>query len=228
MTPYYVALSPILIYGGSLFLHDFFYFQAVNFLKGFRKVTSESCCPVIRVSGTTDTRTDTANQVYRMTGRYLNGRPYYEAIDGAFNGYYGIWYDIGTNWMIGDYANIDRGRTSYGSVTSDENTMCPTHATQWQEIRYAQWQVNPNAHVDCVDGYSLYSHRPLGKVVAVENWSTWSSWSPCSKSCNTGIKIRFRECPRGSVCMGDTDETTNCNTDPCGEYHSYYVSTCKK
>jgi len=102
---------------------------------------------VIRVSGAIeDPSTRTPNQVYVITSKTLNGRPCY--ID--YDNNYGMWYDGGTNWMIGNYANIDEGRARYGFMMNDENTMCPNHATSWQQTRRnGQW-VNVNAHLDCI------------------------------------------------------------------------------
>lgn len=51
-------------------------------------------------------------------------------------------------------------------------------------------------------------------------WTTWSAWSVCSKSCNCGRSIRFRECKKvnnaGKInCNGPVSETKVCNTQMC-------------
>lgn len=107
----------------------------------FPSVTSETCCPTIRISGT---GSGNVNDVYGITSRILNGRPTY--ID--YQNKHGIWYE-GTHWMIGDYAGIDKGMANYGFISNEENTMCPSHLTQWKEVRFGQW-VNVDAHFSCV------------------------------------------------------------------------------
>ena len=47
------------------------------------------------------------------------------------------------------------------------------------------------------------------------SWGSWSSWSNCNKDCDTGHKIRDRQCENGSGCQGHPIEMTQCNTQPC-------------
>uniref|UniRef100_A0A3P8UW88 ADAM metallopeptidase with thrombospondin type 1 motif 16 n=1 Tax=Cynoglossus semilaevis TaxID=244447 RepID=A0A3P8UW88_CYNSE len=52
-------------------------------------------------------------------------------------------------------------------------------------------------------------------------WSEWSTWSTCSRSCESGITYRERQCnnPRpaygGKFCEGSSRSYKLCNTDPC-------------
>lgn len=49
------------------------------------------------------------------------------------------------------------------------------------------------------------------------SWMNWSEWGECSKTCETGTRERKRECyGEASHCTsGESQQTTNCNTDPC-------------
>ena len=52
-------------------------------------------------------------------------------------------------------------------------------------------------------------------------WSTWTNWSSCSKSCANGTRTRSRICddptssPGGSTCLGNPNQTSSCNEEPC-------------
>jgi len=52
-------------------------------------------------------------------------------------------------------------------------------------------------------------------------WTDWTEWSACSKSCDSGIKSRSRDCTQpppqhgGQVCQGDAVETISCSDRPC-------------
>ena len=54
------------------------------------------------------------------------------------------------------------------------------------------------------------------------DWTKWSEWTQCTKTCGGGQKSRQRDCllnyERGSNdfgCIGESDETTQSNTDRC-------------
>ena len=55
-------------------------------------------------------------------------------------------------------------------------------------------------------------------------WSQWEDTTPCSKSCETGIKNQTRYCQRGkqisdiSDCEGSNNQQTNCNSQRCREF----------
>ncbi|CAL4059393.1 unnamed protein product, partial [Meganyctiphanes norvegica] len=52
-------------------------------------------------------------------------------------------------------------------------------------------------------------------------WSYWSSWGPCSATCGTSNRRRYRYCSEpipahgGQQCDGDKTQEDNCNTEPC-------------
>jgi len=52
-------------------------------------------------------------------------------------------------------------------------------------------------------------------------WSDFGDWSECSASCAGGIQKRTRSCTNpapangGAECVGETEETRECNTGPC-------------
>ena len=57
-------------------------------------------------------------------------------------------------------------------------------------------------------------------------WSTWSPWSKCSKTCNSGRKQRFRDCPtsnRKMSCAGQTNQLSTCNNQPCSTVRQFQV-----
>jgi len=53
------------------------------------------------------------------------------------------------------------------------------------------------------------------------NWGSWGSWSSCSKTCDTGIATRTRDCDdpapvgTGADCVGDSEETSICIEESC-------------
>lgn len=50
-------------------------------------------------------------------------------------------------------------------------------------------------------------------------WSAWSSWSVCSATCGGGTQLRTRTCSKTAYqldCVGNSQETQNCNTQSCG------------
>merc|ERR1711874_878040 len=52
-------------------------------------------------------------------------------------------------------------------------------------------------------------------------WSEWSQFTTCSKTCDTGVKSRSRECNNpptsngGEHCVGNSTQSVECNTHPC-------------
>ncbi|XP_021373389.1 SCO-spondin-like [Mizuhopecten yessoensis] len=47
------------------------------------------------------------------------------------------------------------------------------------------------------------------------HFTHWSAWSRCSKSCETGQKLRSRKCTVAGRCFGEVRQTLFCNTDKC-------------
>ena len=50
-------------------------------------------------------------------------------------------------------------------------------------------------------------------------WDAWAVWSTCDAPCGNGTMTRDRNCTNGNVgdigCLGDRNETLECNTLPC-------------
>jgi complement component 6 len=51
-------------------------------------------------------------------------------------------------------------------------------------------------------------------------WGDWTDWSTCSKTCNSGLRIRTRKCDsplpssvEGQRCDGNSQEEEVCNSD---------------
>jgi len=83
----------------------------------------------------------------------VNGRPSY--IDYYNN--YGMWWNgqAGENgdWMIGIYSDIDNNRITYGFMTNDQDTSCPSQSEHWDDYYNSEWAANVNAHVSCDGTY---------------------------------------------------------------------------
>ena len=56
----------------------------------------------------------------------------------------------------------------------------------------------------------------------------WEKWTDCSASCEGGVRIRKRVCDEplhgGKPCIGDTEQTEECNTHECPR--EFYVCVC--
>ncbi|XP_050534998.1 uncharacterized protein LOC126902018 [Daktulosphaira vitifoliae] len=54
-------------------------------------------------------------------------------------------------------------------------------------------------------------------------WSDWGEWEQCSKTCGTGMGIRYRQCDNpkpnmfGEPCVGPTEFPGKCNEHECGQ-----------
>ena len=54
------------------------------------------------------------------------------------------------------------------------------------------------------------------------NWSNWGPWSECTVTCGGGKQIHTRSCTnpppanKGLLCIGESEESRECNIDPCG------------
>lgn len=111
---------------------------------------------------------------------------------------------------------------------------------------WSSWGAWPTCSLSCGGGQRTrfrHCNQPLpspggrpcfGQAVEFQNcnedpcpvhggWSTWSTWSPCSVSCNNGVKKRTRTCnspaPKnaGRRCLGISQQAMTCRNDPCDE-----------
>ena len=66
------------------------------------------------------------------------------------------------------------------------------------------------------------------------NWGDWTDSSNCTVTCAGGTKTQIRVCNNplpangGSDCMGNSTQTTVCNTNPCPGNDNSYCLTTKK
>ena len=44
----------------------------------------------------------------------------------------------------------------------------------------------------------------------IDTWMYWSDWGECRPDCNSGKKVRSRECA-GSCPTGESEQIENCN-----------------
>ncbi|KFD55901.1 hypothetical protein M513_03340 [Trichuris suis] len=64
----------------------------------------------------------------------------------------------------------------------------------------------------CVEARSIDFKDPL--------WSSWSEWTPCSTTCGTGARARYRKCIIGN-CPGSYNEVQQCEMPACGHWISW-------
>ena len=87
--------------------------------------------------------------MYELSGEYVNYSPVYKSSDEL----YGIWYDGQTgsagDWMIGSLSNIAEEKYTYGFVSSNQDTSCPTVTDTWNEFYNGEWEDNIQAVVEC-------------------------------------------------------------------------------
>ena len=63
-------------------------------------------------------------------------------------------------------------------------------------------------------------------------WSAWGAWGDCSRSCDTGVAFRTRQCdnPRpaygGEPCHGDKEEFRLCNIESCPQVSDFRAEQC--
>jgi len=99
---------------------------------------------------------------------------------------------------IADIINIALGRMS---LCSAEDMTRPSTSRRYVSNDVTAW----SGVCDVVDG----------------RWTDWTDWSLCSKSCDSGIRSRSRDCTQpppqhgGQVCTGVAMETIPCNDNPC-------------
>merc|ERR1719461_2305900 len=54
-----------------------------------------------------------------------------------------------------------------------------------------------------------------GKETA--HFSEWSEWSECTEPCGGGRRTRNRNCQGQGSCIGDIEQTEDCNITPCND-----------
>ena len=64
-------------------------------------------------------------------------------------------------------------------------------------------------------------------MVSVDGeWGQWKAWSSCSVTCDTGVKVRHRDCifntsgPRGADCPGSNEESLACSLTYCPGWYN--------
>ena len=62
------------------------------------------------------------------------------------------------------------------------------------------------------------------------HWGGWSEWGSCSKTCNDGVKRRFRKCNNptpahgGRTCPGSANDQKMCIIKKCEFYNILIIS----
>ena len=57
------------------------------------------------------------------------------------------------------------------------------------------------------------------------SWQSWSEWDDCSAECGGGKQSRRRECSTAGLCVGESVEERDCNTESCSKI-SWAVRCC--
>lgn len=68
----------------------------------------------------------------------------------------------------------------------------------------------------CKSSGNPYTSGPSKPV-----WGSWGSWSSCSKTCNSGEKVRQRVCMNGKKCPGNNKDSNTCNEQTCTNNNAY-------
>ncbi|XP_072048167.1 A disintegrin and metalloproteinase with thrombospondin motifs adt-1-like [Amphiura filiformis] len=89
---------------------------------------------------------------------------------------------------------------------------------------------NPDDGIGCqtdLNGYDYYQTR-MCNIQDCAGWSQWMAWTPCTASCGTGIRQRFRTCNNPNPFIfedcpgGNTDTDPNpCSVEPCPEWNNW-------
>uniref|UniRef100_A0A5S6QYL3 Peptidase M12B domain-containing protein n=1 Tax=Trichuris muris TaxID=70415 RepID=A0A5S6QYL3_TRIMR len=64
----------------------------------------------------------------------------------------------------------------------------------------------------CIEARSIDLKDPL--------WSSWGEWTPCSTTCGTGARARYRKCIIGN-CPGSYNEVQQCEMPACGHWMTW-------
>ena len=60
----------------------------------------------------------------------------------------------------------------------------------------------------------------LADVLVAGGWGVWLPWIPCTKTCGSGKRQRYRQCNNplpmfGGACVGDSMKTKTCTLEQC-------------
>ena len=95
--------------------------------------------------------------------------------------------------------------------------LCPVHCYLITNVVFEVID-NQNVHIVAIYVY-IYTYRLF--VIVNGTWGVWRAWSTCSKTCNNGMRTRYRLCDNpapahgGADCQGNKNETTSCFIIPC-------------
>merc|ERR1712050_239763 len=77
----------------------------------------------------------------------------------------------------------------------------------------------PNGGMGNNQRFQCHNYEPIRTQACNQEpcpaWKDWSEWSECSASCDGGIIKRTRECTVTDQCIGDKEETEQCNQEKC-------------
>ena len=111
-----------------------------------------------------------------------------------------------------------------------ENITIPEHSTKTETL--TDNIVGQIIKIQCLTGYEFPSNpvqytaptaapfqSPLSPMAMTESqWSQWSLWSPCSVTCGSGARYRYRDCQVEGMCMGNFMEQGNCDEGACRKF----------
>lgn len=110
--------------------------------------------------------------------------------------------------------------------------MCATRHQPWSDGTKCG-NGNECYHSTCID--PLYSPIYNSKTETDGHWSSWSTWTPCSYSCNGGVRVARRTCDNpkpangGAYCNGDVEKVELCNHHVlCDTYRDRRAMQCDK
>ena len=114
-----------------------------------------------------------------------------------------------------------------GPVCTEEITV-PEQATKTESM--TENLVGQTVTMTCNTGYEFPNPpetftpptapvvTPLSPVTLTQaEWSDWGSWSPCSVTCDSGTRTRYRDCDQEGMCVGNTKESQDCDAGTCGK-----------
>lgn len=130
--------------------------------------------------------------------------------------------------------SIKHERGSYGLRMYDKNGRIEPEMMDWN--KWSTWSqcsancgygemtrkrecissrtLKPVDPVNC-NGLATHTTKCIKKKCA--EWATWHPWSSCSNKCGAGHKTRKRICLYGQDCIGNTQQTIQCQGTDCHE-----------